>query len=198
MGQSRTRSDVGATGFERQSIPAGKPGNVIPEGAECGTLHADSTASTPDAGLAGGADPLLGLVIEAWSTLTAEERPAIVERIATKLCASSDAPRRCADESAPRSGETNFRRRGTHSAPRLAHDADQHRRRIAAAAVSRDAWTRWPPARAARLQLVGGGFRRAAKTTKRSGRKRPPESILPASTAASMPPSLRRTGGRRV
>ena len=26
---------------------------------------------------------------------------------------------------------------------------------------------RWPPARAARLQLVGGGFRRAAKTTKR-------------------------------
>jgi len=56
-------------------------------------------------------------VIEAWPTLTAEDRLAVVERIATKLCASAAAPRRRADESAPRSGEINFRRRGTRSAP---------------------------------------------------------------------------------
>ena len=116
---SRTvkRKKVGATGFEQQPILSGKPGNVIPGGAECGALPADSAASKPDAGPAGGADPLLALVIEAWPTLTAEDRLAVVERIAKKLCASGAAPRRRADESAPRSGETNFRRRGTRSAP---------------------------------------------------------------------------------
>jgi hypothetical protein len=62
-------------------------------------------------------DPLLALVIEAWPTLTAEDRVAVVERIATKLCASGAAPGRRADESGPRSGEMNFRRRGTRSAP---------------------------------------------------------------------------------
>ena len=108
---------VGATRFEQQLILSGKPGNVIPGGAECGALPADSAPSTPDAGPAGGADPLLALVIEAWPTLTAEDRLAVVERIATKLCASDAAPRRRADESASRSEETNFRRRGTRSAP---------------------------------------------------------------------------------
>jgi hypothetical protein len=56
-------------------------------------------------------------VIEAWPTLTAEERLAIVERIASKICALNVTPRRRADESAPGSGETNFRRRGTRSSP---------------------------------------------------------------------------------
>jgi len=115
--RSPNNLNVGATRFEQQSILSGKPGKVIPGGAECGALPADSAASTPDDGLAGGADPLLALVIEAWPTLTAEDRLAVVERIATKLCASHAAPRRRADESAPRSGETNFRRRGTRSAP---------------------------------------------------------------------------------
>jgi hypothetical protein len=120
MVQFRTVSNVGATGFEQPSILSGKPGIVIPGGAECGALPAGSAGSTPDAGLAGGADALLALVIEAWPTLTAEERLAIVERIATKLCASGAAPRRRADESAPRSGETNFRRRVTRTALRQA------------------------------------------------------------------------------
>jgi hypothetical protein len=81
---------------------------------------------TPDAGPAGRADPLLALVIEAWPTLTADERLAIVERIASKICTFTVTPRRRADESTPRSGETNFRRRTTRTPPRLAHDADQH------------------------------------------------------------------------
>ena len=118
MVQFRTVSNVGATRFEQQPILSGKPGNVIPGGAECGALPADSAASTPDAGLAGGADPLLALVIQAWPTLTAEDRLAVVERIATKLCASGAEPLRRAAESAPSSGETNFRRRGTRTAPR--------------------------------------------------------------------------------
>lgn len=126
MVQSRTVSDVGATGFEQHAILLGKPGNVIPGGAECGALPTESALSTPTVGPNGGADPLLALVIEAWPTLTAEDRLAVVERIATKLLASGAAPRRRADESASRSGATNFRRRRTHSAPRLAHNADRH------------------------------------------------------------------------
>jgi hypothetical protein len=109
---------VGATGFEQPPILSGKPGVVIPGGAESGALPADSPALTPNTGPAGGADPLLDLVIEAWPTLTADERLAIIERIASKICALTATPRRRADESAPRSGETNFRRRGTRTAPR--------------------------------------------------------------------------------
>jgi hypothetical protein len=126
MVRFHTVSDVGATRFEQPPILSGKPGDCIPGGAESGALHADSAGSTPDAGLAGGADPLLALVIEAWPTLTADERLAIVERIASKICALTVTPRRRGDESAPRSGETNFRRRTTRTRSRPANVADQH------------------------------------------------------------------------
>lgn len=67
---------MGSTGFE---LPADSPSEI-----EIGIVGgAESGAYRPEADAAGGLDPALALVLRRWPTLTAEQRLAVLEIIAT-------------------------------------------------------------------------------------------------------------------
>jgi hypothetical protein len=79
MVQFRTVSNVGATGFEQPPILPDETWYFAAGGAESGAICCRSAIGSGSPPVA---DPLLAMVVEAWPSLPADQRLAVVEIIA--------------------------------------------------------------------------------------------------------------------